>query len=150
MTHKPINNKLRLITRFILPLLVLGISWCIDWLYNFIVYGGFEQMYKAGLVDDSSVRANHLFMGLFYLFLLPAILFIHAIFCKLNNDHNFINRRFAVIVTAALTIALCFGCWTKDTSRNIENIIGILCSVSLPTLLYFYGLNFTKKRSKSA
>lgn len=140
-------NKIKLITRILLPLLVLGISWCIDWFYDFIVYGGFKQMYKTGLIDDSSIRATHMFTGIFYFMLLPVMFLIHSAFCSLNNKYTFINMRLAIIVSAFLTIVLCISSWSENTDRNIENIIGIVCTISLPTLLYFYGLNITKRKT---
>ncbi len=140
-------NKLKLITRILLPLLILGISWCIDWLYDFIVYGGFEQMYKTGLIDDSSTRATHMFMGIFYFFILPVMFLIHWVFCSLNNKYDFINMKLAIIVSVFLTICLCMLSWSNDTNKNLENMIGIVCTIALPTLLYFYGLNITKRKS---
>lgn len=140
-------NKLKLITRILLPLLILGVSWCIDWLYDFIVYGGFEQMYKTGLIDDSSTRATHMFMGIFYFFILPVMFLIHWVFCSLNNKYDFINMKLAIIVSVFLTICLCMLSWSNDTNRNLENMIGIVCTIALPTLLYFYGLNITKRKS---
>lgn len=140
-------NKLKTIARILLPLLILGISWCIDWLYDFIVYGGFEQMYKTGLIDDSSTRATHMFMGIFYFFILPVMFLIHWVFCSLNNKYDFINMKLAIIVSVFLTICLCMLSWSNDTNRNLENMIGIVCTIALPTLLYFYGLNITKRKS---
>ena len=140
-------NKLKLITRILLPLLILGVSWCIDWLYDFIVYGGFEQMYKTGLIDDSSTRATHMFMGIFYFFILPVMFLIHWVFCSLNNKYDFINMKLAIIVSVFLTICLCMLSWSNDTNKNLENMIGIVCTIALPTLLYFYGLNITKRKS---
>ncbi len=140
-------NKLKLITRILLPLLILGVSWCIDWLYDFIVYGGFEQMYKTGLIDDSSTRATHMFMGIFYFFILPVMFLIHWVFCSLNNKYDFINMKLAIIVSVFLTICLCMLSWSNDTNQNLENMIGIVCTIALPTLLYFYGLNITKRKS---
>lgn len=136
-----------MIARILLPLLILGVSWCTDWLYDFIVYGSFEQMYKTGLIDDSSTRATHMFMGIFYFFILPVMFLIHWVFCSLNNKYDFINMKLAIIVSVFLTISLCMLSWSKDTDRNIENIIGIVCTIALPTLLYFYGLNITKRKS---
>ena len=140
-------NKMRLLTRILLPLIVLGISWCINWLYDFIVYGGFEQMYKTGLIDDSSIRATHMFTGVFYFILLPVMFLIHWVFCSLNNKYEVINMKLAIIVSVFLTIFLCMLSWSKDTARNLENIIGIVCTIALPTLLYFYGLKITKRNS---
>ena len=140
-------NKLKTIARILLPLLILGVSWCIDWLYDFIVYGGFEQMYKTGLIDDSSTRATHMFMGIFYFFVLPVMFLIHWVFCSLNNKYDFINMKLAIIVSVFLTICLCMLSWSNDTNRNLENMIGIVCTIALPTLLYFYGLNITKRKS---
>lgn len=140
-------TKLKMITRILLPLLILGVSWCIDWLYDFIVYGGFEQMYKTGLIDDSSTRATHMFMGIFYFFILPVMFLIHWVFCSLNNKYDFINMKLAIIVSVFLTICLCMLSWSNDTNRNLENMIGIVCTIALPTLLYFYGLNITKRKS---
>jgi hypothetical protein len=140
-------NKLKTIARILLPLLILGISWCIDWLYDFIVYGGFEQMYKTGLIDDSSTRATHMFMGIFYFFILPVMFLIHWVFCSLNNKYDFINMKLAIIVSVFLTICLCMLSWSNDTNQNLENMIGIVCTIALPTLLYFYGLNITKRKS---
>lgn len=136
-----------MIARILLPLLILGISWCIDWLYDFIVYGGFERMYKTGLIDDSSTRATHMFMGIFYFFILPVMFLIHWVFCSLNNKYDFINMKLAIIVSVFLTICLCMLSWSNDTNRNLENMIGIVCTIALPTLLYFYGLNITKRKS---
>jgi len=140
-------TKLKMITRILLPLLILGVSWCIDWLYDFIVYGGFEQMYKTGLIDDSSTRATHMFMGIFYFFILPVMFLIHWVFCSLNNKYDFINMKLAIIVSVFLTICLCMLSWSNDTNQNLENMIGIVCTIALPTLLYFYGLNITKRKS---
>lgn len=140
-------TKLKMITRILLPLLILGVSWCIDWLYDFIVYGGFEQMYKTGLIDDSSTRATHMFMGIFYFFILPVMFLIHWVFCSLNNKYDFINIKLAIIVSVFLTICLCMLSWSNDTNQNLENMIGIVCTIALPTLLYFYGLNITKRKS---
>ena len=140
-------TKLKMITRILLPLLILGLSWCINWLYDFIVYGGFEQMYKTGLIDDSSTRATHMFMGIFYFFILPVMFLIHWVFCSLNNKYDFINMKLAIIVSVFLTICLCMLSWSNDTNRNLENMIGIVCTIALPTLLYFYGLNITKRKS---
>jgi len=140
-------TKLKMITRILLPLLILGVSWCIDWLYDFIVYGGFEQMYKTGLIDDSSTRATHMFMGIFYFFILPVMFLIHWVFCSLNNKYDFINMKLAIIVSVFLTICLCMLSWSNDTNKNLENMIGIVCTIALPTLLYFYGLNITKRKS---
>ncbi len=140
-------TKLKMITRILLPLLILGLSWCIDWLYDFIVYGGFEQMYKTGLIDDSSTRATHMFMGIFYFFILPVMFLIHWVFCSLNNKYDFINMKLAIIVSVFLTICLCMLSWSNDTNQNLENMIGIVCTIALPTLLYFYGLNITKRKS---
>ena len=140
-------TKLKMITRILLPLLILGVSWCIDWLYDFIVYGGFEQIYKTGLIDDSSTRATHMFMGIFYFFILPVMFLIHWVFCSLNNKYDFINMKLAIIVSVFLTICLCMLSWSNDTNQNLENMIGIVCTIALPTLLYFYGLNITKRKS---
>lgn len=140
-------TKLKMITRILLPLLILGVSWCIDWLYDFIVYGGLEQMYKTGLIDDSSTRATHMFMGIFYFFILPVMFLIHWVFCSLNNKYDFINMKLAIIVSVFLTICLCMLSWSNDTNQNLENMIGIVCTIALPTLLYFYGLNITKRKS---
>jgi len=139
-------TKLKTIARILLPLLILGVSWCIDWLYDFIVYGGFEQMYKTGLIDDSSTRATHMFMGIFYFFILPVMFLIHWVFCSLNNKYDFINMKLAIIVSVFLTICLCMLSWSNDTNRNLQNMIGIVCTIALPTLLYFYGLNITKRK----
>jgi len=140
-------NKLKMITRILLPLLILGLSWCINWLYDFIVYGGFEQMYKTGLIDDSSTRATHMFMGIFYFFVLPVMFLIHWVFCSLNYKYDFINIRFGIIVSLFLSIALNIFVWSTNTEHNIENLIGIVFVIFLPTLLYFYGLNITKRKS---
>ena len=112
-------TKLKMITRILLPLLILGVSWCIDWLYDFIVYGGFEQMYKTGLIDDSSTRATHMFMGIFYFFILPVMFLIHWVFCSLNNKYDFINMKLAIIVSVFLTICLCMLSWSNDTTQNL-------------------------------
>jgi len=104
-------------------------------------------MYKTGLIDDSSTRATHMFMGIFYFFILPVMFLIHWVFCVLNNKFNFVNIRFGIIVSLFLSIALNIFVWSTNTEHNIENLIGIVFVVFLPTLLYFYGLNITKRKS---
>jgi hypothetical protein len=142
-------NKIKLFVRTLLPLIIIGISWCINWLYDLIVYGGFEQIYKNGLIDDSSIRATHMFMGLFYFIILPFVFLIHWLFCILNNKFNFINIRLGIIVSLFFSVVLNIFVWSTNTERNIENLIGTVFAVFLPTLLYFYALNLTKKKPKN-
>lgn len=140
-------DKIKLFVRALLPLIIIGIHWCITWLYNLIVYGGFDKMLKDGVIDDSSIIATHLFMGIFYFILLPIIFFIHWLFCMLNNNFNFINIRLGIIVGLFFYVALNIFAWSTNTERNIENLIGSVFADFLPTLLYFYGLNITKRRT---
>ena len=139
-------NKIKLAVRVLLPLIVFGISWCMNWLYELLVYGGFEQMYKNGLIDDSSIIATHLFMGLFYFIILPFIYIIHGLLCLLNNRFNFVNIRLAIILSTILTVALYFFSRSTDPERNIQNIVEITILIFPSVLLYFYGLNLTKKK----
>jgi hypothetical protein len=138
-------TKIKLVFRALLPLIIIGVSWCINLLYNFIVYGGFEKMVKSGIIDDSSIIASRLFMGIFYFILIPLLYLIHWLFCILNNKFNFINIRLGIIVSLFLSVVLCIFIWSTNTERNIENIIGIVFNVFIPTILYFFGLNATKQ-----
>ena len=139
-------DKIKLVVRALLPLIIIGISWCITWLYNFIVYGGYEKMLKSGMIDDSSIIAKHLFMGIFYFILLPILFLIHWLFCMLNNRFNFINIKLGIIVGLFFSIALHISVLSTNTERNIENLIGTIFDVFLPTLLYFYGLILTNRK----
>jgi hypothetical protein len=139
-------NKIKLVIRALLPLIIIGISWCITWLYNLIVYGGYEKMIKDGVIDDSSIIATHLFMGIFYFILLPFIYVIHGLSCMLNNRFNFINIRLGIIVGLFFYVALNIFVWSTNTERDIENLIGSVFDVFLPTLLYYYMLIVTKKK----
>lgn len=65
----------------------------------------------------------------------------------LNNNFNFINIRLGIIVGLFFYVALNIFAWSTNTERNIENLIGSVFADFLPTLLYFYGLNITKRRT---
>lgn len=141
-------RKIKLTVRILLPLIVFGISWCVNWFVERLLYGSLEQMYKNGLIDDSSERATHLFMGLVYFIILPLVYMFHALFCHLNDKYSFINVRLAIIIGIIIVGCVAFFLWSDNMEHNIKGLINFIFLVFPALLLYVYGLNFTKKMDK--
>ena len=138
------TSKIKLTARILLPPIVWGISWCVYSFVEHLLYGSFEQMYKNGLIDDSSERATYFFMSFVYFIILPIAYLFHALFCLLNDKYNFINMRSAIIIGIIIVASSAFFLWSANMEHNIKGLIEFIFLVFPALLLYVYGLNLTK------
>ncbi len=139
-------SKIKLIVRILLPLIVWGISWCVNWFVRLLLYGSFEQMYRNGFTDDSSERATHFFMGFVYFIILPIAYLFHVLFCLLNDKYRLINIRLAIIIISTLIVGcIAFFLWSDNMELNIKGLVNLILLIFPALLLYVYGLNHTKR-----